>query len=398
MAHTIADIRDEDRELILNNLSSLVDSVYQNSSGSSGFVENMQMINNDETPVCNPEGVSVSPVYADGTPKSEDRIRQEREMREEFESTRTRQTSPFLTQNDINHMSESYAGHRRNALMREYSDPANAYSRGTYIGADGIVKQTNTHQENVDWNHLSDNNAENLPDKINRLRSYVTYHVSKAFGFNNIKELAVDDERLIINGIIYTMNAPSEDLGDDFFPMNTREYIASGRLANFFDFSTLKKMHHLEVLIISDRNFYLTTIADDVGLSRRIGVSSIFRIVKSLEYFKLGSESITRDKVDKPESLAIKSVVRTGKRCLELTDKMRIGFVSCTDKIQDACVNELKNYIASRGNKSFLRFSLGVAVRGLIAADVAIRNFKVHVASEVVGGVIHTINKDEHSQ
>lgn len=388
MAHTLTDIKEEDRNTLLSSLNNLVDSVYQESSGSRDFVDNMQMVVNDESPAQPVPDITVQPTYADGTPKSRDFMQQEQAMRQEFERTRSRQTSPPITQQDLNNIPEQFAQYRRRAARQPYHAPVNEYKSNTYIDAGGVEKKSSVHTENINWNELSRKPAENLSDKLDRLKSYVTHHVLKVFGSGNIKEIVIDDEQLLINGVMLRLNAPPDNYDSDLFPMDTSQYLARGLLANFFDYSALRKMRNLKSLAISDKNFYVSTVADDLGLSRRIGVSSVFRIVPSLQYFRLGSESVTRDSIHKPESLAIKSVVKTAKRGLELADKMRIGLLSCTDSIQSACVNDFKQYVSSRGNKPLIVYCLGVTFRGWMTAKVACTNLKVHVVTGIAKGVV----------
>lgn len=235
-------------------------------------------------------------------------------------------------------------------------------------------------QLNVEWEGYFD--GEDLLENMKQLRRLVTDGVEESFGgFGRVHTVIVSDNRLIINGVCY---CPVVDTVAVKFPLDVGSYLASGCIAPFFDWSRLKGMKQLCRLSFDDVDFVTTYVADAVGLGRRIGVYSFFRVCKKLTDLYIGSEHITRDGVNKPESAGMKAAVAKSKRKQDILDGFRFNFCENASRAQSYFFNSLKNYASTCGDRGLLRQIGGTVTRGAATVAATAVNFGVHFISGVV--------------
>lgn len=219
-----------------------------------------------------------------------------------------------------------------------------------------------------------------LEGNYKSLCNLITYEVLK--NFPNAHTIAVSDNALIINGTCFQPNINDNSVK---FPLDSIQYIRSGCIAPFFDWSSCIKCYKrtLKVLSFDDTTFYTTYVADSIGVGRKIGVSTAFRIFPELEELYIGGEYITREELNSPKSAEIKKKVATSKRFSNLYDGYQLNICGATRSFQNFGINSLKNYATNRGNKGFIRYAFGTTARlGLAAVGVA-TNFLTHTVRAI---------------
>lgn len=259
-----------------------------------------------------------------------------------------------------------------------------AYTSDSYLDADGNKKTFQKAVEKVNWGSVLSKEAKSPEDAIARLRSFITYSVKEKFGgLNRIKSIVVRGQQLIINDVCYLPVIEPQYLKQDIFPVDTVEYIKCGLLAPLFDWGSLKKMPCLSYLDIDDKRLFVESVADDLGIGRRIGVSSIFNVCSNLETFVLGGDHVTRDELNKPEARAMKESVAQAKRFQLWNDGYKLNIYDTTNSFQSYTMKNLKDYATNRGNKGIFRFCCGTMARFGLATGAGLLNLGTHI----LGGV-----------
>lgn len=239
-----------------------------------------------------------------------------------------------------------------------------------------------------DWNYiLSECTSADKGKNLDKLTSLISMDLKNQLGgWNRVRTLFVYDCQLIINGVCYMPVVKGVDMTD--FPLDTADYIRNGAIAPLFDWSNIKKMTGLNEIGFDDASFYITYVGDGTGLGRRIGVSSLFKMLPNLNILHYGSETIDRESLSKPEKC--KKAIETmsiSKRKLDLLDGFHLDIYSGTGGLRGYTWNNLKNYANNKGNKGLLHFTGGVLGRGLLAGAGLAIDLGAHVAGSVFKGV-----------
>lgn len=246
-------------------------------------------------------------------------------------------------------------------------------------------------RQKVDWGKSLGSKPEDVYDNLLLLKRKITSGVRLQFGdWSRITEIVVVGEQLIINKIMYVPMIEKQYI--QYMPLDTQDYLYSGHLAPLFDWSVLKKMTNLRVLSIDDVGLFVTTVSDDLGLSRRAGVSSLFNICDSLDLVILGQDSVTRDTLNTEESEPIKRSIRRNRKFLNLFDGYKLDVYAGTSAFQDWTCGNLRNYATNRGDKGIFRYLGGVCTRGIVATAGLALNAGVHV----MGGIAKTVKAVLH--
>ena len=265
----------------------------------------------------------------------------------------------------------------------EWASDNIAYHDSTY-SSNGETKQFRKAIQHVNWGEILQKDAKTPAEGLDRLRSYITYNIKKYFGgFNRINTIVVRDQQLIINDVCYMPAIEKKYISPQIFPVDTIDYIESGCIASFFNWKYLKEMTNVVLIDIDDTNFYTTIIADDIGVGKRIGVSSLFNICHNLNTLIIGGEPITQEGLHKPESLPIKEKVATSKRFMNFSDGYKINVYANTNGLQNYTFTNLKNYATNRGNKGLFHFCCGTVVRAGLAGIAGAVNLGAHI----IGGI-----------
>lgn len=240
----------------------------------------------------------------------------------------------------------------------------------------------------VGWGEELSDDASKTLSNLNIIKNRISCDIYNQFGgWSRIVEIVIIDSQLIINNIMYVPLIEPQYINR--LPLDAADYIGNGCVAPLFDWSFLRKMCNLTTFICDDPTFYVTNIADDIGLGRRIGVSSLFNICGKLDFLRIGSEEITRDSLYQPESAKIKKSIEKQKRFQNINDGFCLNVYTFTGSLQHKSWNGLKSYACHRGNKGLLRFGTGFAVRatGLVAST------GLNVAARLVGSTISVLKE-----
>ena len=231
-----------------------------------------------------------------------------------------------------------------------------------------------------DWNHiLSESVGADKCKNLENIKSLITMDLKNQIGgWDRIKTIYVYDSQLIINGICFMPVVKGVDISS--FPLDTADYIKNGAIAPLFNWKYLAMMRNLIELGFDDDTFMLTTVADDVGLGRRVGVTSFFKICRNLMVLSYGDTKITREDLKNPEKSkkAVESLA-VSRRKIDLLDGFHLNVYNGTNGFQDFTFNSLKNYATNRGNRGWLRFAGGTAFRAVGAAFGLTLNLGVHL-------------------
>lgn len=250
------------------------------------------------------------------------------------------------------------------------------------------TKQFKLAKVNVSWGSQFKEGVEHIPRNIEVLRSLVTKGIYEFYGgWSRITEIVVMDSMLIMNGVCYSPII--EDSQFPMFPLDTLDYIKNGCIAPFFDWKYLKDMKRLSVLSIDDETFYANEVANDLKLSRNIGVASIFNTCSNLMTFILGGRVIHRDELYSDRSVPMKKSLAKVKRNMVFSDGYKINVYDATNGVQDYMFGNLKTYAMNRGNKGLFRFCLGTTVRAGLAGVSGIVNASTHL----LGGVFQVLKE-----
>lgn len=218
---------------------------------------------------------------------------------------------------------------------------------------------------------------------LENLSDAITFEVVK--NFPKVHSIAVSSGYLIINGCCFIPNIRDENAK---FPLDTIEYVKSGCIAPLVNWRKLLKHSKRTCISLSmdSSEFYLTYVGDSLGLGRRIGVSSAFRILDNLDSFYLEGECITREKLESPESASVKKKLAIKKRNFKIMDGYKLDICKGTQGLQDFTFNNLKEYATNRGNKGFIRYTFGTMARFGFAAVGGVLNAGTHLIRGVWRG------------
>ena len=235
----------------------------------------------------------------------------------------------------------------------------------------------------VDWGKEFASGSEYTVNNLATLRKLISKDIYNKFGgWGSVNELDITGGQLIINQILYVPVIEKQYLSR--LPLDTADYMTGGCIAPLFDFSVLKAMKRLHTFYCDDVNFYLINIGADLGLGRRIGVSSLFDICGNLLTVTLGNETVRREDLNKPESVPIKERLKREKVSVAMSDGYKINVYAGTNGLQNYMFSNLKNYATNRGNKGIIRFCCGTVVRAGLASASGILNLGVHL----IGGAV----------
>jgi hypothetical protein len=428
----------EQEERIMSNFAAQVDALLGNSSSGKEFLNNLETSNSEQAIAREDDGIDplsydddsdeefeesvqetpVSQTMYDGTEKSDnildfERFAKAQHRRDEKQNTgyfKNSEESKPVTQEDIKENFEDvnlddlqariiaqtddilkreqpkfYQAKQKAAQSKktEWASDDIAYHDSTY-SSNGEVKQFRKAVQHVDWGEILQKDAKTPAEGLDRLRSYITYNIKKYFGgFNRINTIVVRDQQLIINDVCYMPAIEKKYVNPQIFPVDTIDYIESGCIASFFNWRYLKEMTNVVLIDIDDPNFYTTVIADDIGVGRRIGVSSLFNICHNLNTLIIGGEAVTQEELHKPESLPIKEKVSVSKRFMNFSDGYKINVYANTNGLQNYTFTNLKNYATNRGNKGLFHFCCGTVARAGLAGIAGAVNLGAHI----IGGI-----------
>lgn len=234
-----------------------------------------------------------------------------------------------------------------------------------------------------DWaDEISAKFGENRFKNLNTLKEYITNSAISYFGSaSRISSIAVFDYQLIINNVCYCPIIKPEDANK--LPFDVMDYIRNGSIAMLFDWDILRYMSSLRELAFDDMTFVTTTVADDIGVGRNFGTTSLFKICKSLDVLTIGSETVKRADLYDIKSKGMRDEVKKAKRFNGLFDGFHLNVYSGTSGFQNFTVNNLKNYATNRGDKGLFRYLFGTTFRAGLAATGVVMNAGAHL----VGGI-----------
>lgn len=239
----------------------------------------------------------------------------------------------------------------------------------------------------VDWS--KDLNSEYFDENFSRFCRHFTADIGKHFGgWNRIKNIKVDNRRLIINGVLYRPHIKKELL--EGFPIDARDMISSGHLADFFIWNRLRSMTAITEIDIDDQAYIIETVGETTGVGRNVGVNTFFRLAPSLIKLTIAGKTTDVNTKDTVQSAPIKRVMADAKRNFNLLDGWQLtgqGVYGVTDGVQNFTVNSFTNYVKNRGNKHFIPYAFGTVGR-LIGATLGVGfNFFTHLAGGIGKGV-----------
>lgn len=303
----------------------------------------------------------------------------EEELEREFED--------FLEQEEIEDFHRQAYESTEN---EEQINPERVYRRNTTKLGKRIIKYSRPKMK-ADWkfDFIDSLGESDCMNNLEMLSEEITQGVFRAFGNSSrISTIYVDSGMLIVNNVCY---APDLDFPEDVirgFPMDTWGYLESGCLAYFFDWGYLEHLHGLRVLAFDDSNFVLTCVADGVGLGRKFGISSLFRICPDLQELYIEGEQVGCD--GKPIYNNNSKVNRKMNRNIRLNnilDGFNLDIYGGTNGLQNFFANSTMDYIRNRGNKNLFRYGMGVVARAGATAGA----FGLNLGTHVVGGTLKTI-------
>ena len=219
------------------------------------------------------------------------------------------------------------------------------------------------------------------------LRESLTSEVLNMVGsWSRVRNIYVRSEQLIINGVQFIPVIPAKV--KDSFPLDTAELIENGCFASIFDWSTLKYMKDLYMLDIDDEYLFRTTIADDLGMSRSVGVKSILKYCERLQHCMVnGIDLLAPDGSE--EAVVAKKSLAKGKHFDNLFDGFEFSLYGGTGSIRSWTANNFRNYANSRGNKGLFRYLCGLGAYGA----VAVAGFMPDAVAHLGGGLLKGLGR-----
>lgn len=280
---------------------------------------------------------------------------------------------------------------KRTKNKRNYETREDFYSKSKVIIGDKLIN-FDTPELEADWGeYLKENlSADDKLKNLDNLVNMVTRDVLKEFGGAlRVREIVVSDSRLIINNVLFAPKLNYDSSTISKFPMDTWGYIRSGCIASFFDWSALDRMSNLSSLVFDDSSFVLTYVADCLGLGRKFGSSSLFRICTSLEELWIEEDLLTRGGKSTESGERVKNKIGRGVAVLNLLDGLNVNIYKGTEGVQNYMVSNLKTYAMNRGNKGVLQFTGGVVAR----TGLAVGAITVNTGTHLIGGTLKAIGK-----
>lgn len=242
----------------------------------------------------------------------------------------------------------------------------------------------------VDWG--SQFKDDNRGFNLQMLTHQITNDICKYFGgWSRVRKIYVYDNQLIINDVCYMPKLMSDEVSK--FPFDTIDYIKNGCLAPMFDWGKLSSMKNLSLLVFDDVGFVTSVVADGLGLGRKFGVSSLFRVCYNLIELYIGDDHVTREDLNKPESTEIKKSVAKSKRFNNILDGYHLDVYAGTQGLQNFTVDNLKSYAKNRGNKGLIHYTFGTLAR----AGLALGGAGLNLGAHLIGGTfkaLKTVFKD----
>lgn len=225
--------------------------------------------------------------------------------------------------------------------------------------------------------------SEDAEVDLENLSDAITIEVIR--NFPKVHSIAVSSGYLIINGCTFIPNIKDTDAK---FPLDTVEYVNSGCIAPLVNWRKLLKhsKRTCASLSIDSTEFYITYIGDSVGLGRRIGVSSAFKLLDNLDMFYLEGECVTREKLESPESANVKKKLASKKRNFKIMDGYKLDICKGTQGFQDFAFKSLKDYATNRGNRGYIRYALGTVARFGFATVGGLLNLGTHLTRGIWRG------------
>lgn len=256
------------------------------------------------------------------------------------------------------------------------------------VTVDGAELAYKLARKPVNWGRDLSESVDDLSANLDLIRSRISKDIFNHFGgWSRIHEIVVSGGQLIINKVMYVPLIEKEYISR--LPLDVADYFSGGCIAPLFNWVYLKKMTSLSSFVCDDPQFYVMNIGDDLGLGRRIGVSSLFNICPELMVFSLGGEVVSRDNLNAPESKGIKESVVRQKKFLNIMDGYKFDIYAGTNGLQDYTFTNLKNYATNRGSKGIVRFCGGVLTRTALAASAGTLNLSMHL----LGGVKNAVTQ-----
>ena len=274
--------------------------------------------------------------------------------------------------------------HREEAANKKSKYEDTVYGEGQYEIL-GKSKKCTEVAFNLDLSKYSNHFEKgDVEGNMKLLSDTITYQIIK--NFPKVHSIAVCDNYLLINDTCFTPNIVNTDAK---FPLDSHVYLKNSMIAPFVDWNKLLKHASSTCGIISfdSSEFYVIYVGDSLGLGRSIGVSTMFKKVSALDTFYLEGETVTREKLNHPESSKVKKKLASRKRNINILDGYQLNVCSGTQSFQNWSFDNLKSYATSRGNKGFIRYSLGTIARAGMATGAGILNLGTHL----VRGTFNTI-------
>lgn len=245
----------------------------------------------------------------------------------------------------------------------------------------------------VNWGDAINKNSNSIMDSIEYLSSFLTNAIRDSYGgWGRITEIIVRDQHLIINRTCFFPVIDQKSINPALFPIDTVDYIKEGAIASFFDWGMLKHMRNLRVLDVDDLGFYEVNIGGSLKCGRRIGVSTLFDLCKSLDVLILAGDTVTRESLYTKEATPVKKKLAQHKRFSLFADGYKIEVMKTTNDFSSWATNNMKNYANNKGNKNIFMYCGGCIARGLLAGGAGIINAGTHL----IGGVVNMFKEAMH--
>lgn len=381
MGYNINDlVSQQDMEAISQSLIDLASQYTSNPEETAERIDQEKLIlQPDETPPP-PKEPPVQDTTLDDAQKEIERLKKELEGYKKRKPITLKDVERFLNPKNLHEERKKVVESKKTAWAeQEFPD------RPGVVNINGKELNYKLARRAVDWGRDLSDNSEAFAENLALLRGRVTRDVYHQFGgWTNIKDITIVGSQLIINGVMYVPVIQKEY--HKRLPLDTRDYLLNGCLAPLFDFSNLSHMKSLGSFYCDDLDFYVQNIADDIGRSRRIGCSTLFYICPKLQRVTIGTDTVTREELNKPESLTLKERIRERKRVVNLLDGYKLDVYAGTNGLQGFMFSSLKNYASHRGNKGLLKFCGGTLALTGLTAVAGVVNFGAHF----VGGMFKT--------
>lgn len=217
------------------------------------------------------------------------------------------------------------------------------------------------------------------------LRRALTCEVLNLVGdWSRVKDIYIRSEQLIINGVQCIPVIPSQVRGS--LPFDTAELIENGCFASIFNWNMLRHMKNLYVLDIDDEYLFRTTIADDLKLSRSIGVKSVLKFCPRLEHLLVNGVDLCAPD-DSEEVVVAKRSLARGKHFDNLFDGLEFDLYGGTGAVRQWTANNFREYANSRGNKGLLRYCGGMLARGVVMGAGFVPDVVAHLGGGIIKGI-----------